>query len=91
MTDNKIEFALRKFEGSNMPGFPSISAFLYLLHPLIHQLKTPIELTLNNVFDSLMHIVEMITSELSHEFFEFREYINDKISSILNRYRKNSR
>ncbi len=53
---------MRKFEGSNMPGFPSISAFLYLLHPLIHQLKTPIELTLNNVFDSLMHIVELITS-----------------------------
>lgn len=91
LAENKIEFALRKFEGSNMPGFPSISAFLFLLHPLISQLRTPIEVTLNNIFDSLMHIVELITSEIAHEYVEFREYLNDKIGSILNKYRRNSR
>lgn len=38
-----------------------------------------------------MHIVELITSELAHEYLEFRDYINEKINSILNRHRKASR
>lgn len=74
-----------------MPGFPSISAFLFLLHPLIHQLKTPIELTLNNIYDNLLHIAELITQEIAHEYVEFREYLLDKITGILNRHRKQSR
>jgi|JI8StandDraft_1071087.scaffolds.fasta_scaffold900162_1 hypothetical protein len=55
-----------------MPGFPSISSFLYLLHPLLHQLKVPINLTLDNIFDCLIQIMENITSEIAHEYLEFR-------------------
>ena len=51
LSDEKIMFALKKFDsGTNLPGFPSISSFLFLLNPLIQKLKFPLEQTLGNVY-----------------------------------------
>ncbi len=33
--------AIVKFEGDAIPGFPSIDAFIYLLQPLLENLKQP--------------------------------------------------
>lgn len=74
-----------------MPGFPSISAFLYLLHPLLESLRLPIQESINNVYDELMHIVELIMSEVSYEYVELKQNIIEKVQNILGRYRRNSR
>ena len=41
LKDEDIERAMRDFPGDSIPGFPSIDAFLALLHPLQAKLKSP--------------------------------------------------
>ena len=66
LSDKHILFALKKYSAGSLPGFPSISSFLYLLDPLLHKLKLPLEHTLTNVFDSLSHIADLIICEIGH-------------------------
>lgn len=74
-----------------MPGFPSISAFLYLLHPLLNSLKLPIEESLNHIYDEIMHIVDLISKEVAFGYGQLGDYITQKVQSILNKHRRNCR
>ena len=49
ITIKKVLFAVTKFEGGSLPGFPSIHAFYYLIDPLIKRLKLPLDHTLNEL------------------------------------------
>jgi hypothetical protein len=49
-----------------MPGFPSISSFIYLLDPLLHKIKLPLQHALISVYDSLVHITDMIITEIAN-------------------------
>lgn len=73
-----------------MPGFPSISAFLSLLNPLIQKLRFPLEQTLTNVYDSLLHIADLIIADVAHEYTEFREHVNSLVGQILHKHKKMS-
>ena len=42
LTDKHIYFSMVKFEGTSMPGFPSINSFMYLIDPLVQKLKFPL-------------------------------------------------
>lgn len=47
ITLKKVLFAITKFEGGSLPGFPSIHSFYYLIDPLLKKLKLPLQHTLN--------------------------------------------
>lgn len=42
LTSERIHFSIRKYEGSNMPGFPSINSFYHLIDPLLRRLRAPL-------------------------------------------------
>ena len=52
-SDKDIQKAMINFPGENIPGFPSIDAFLALLNPLLKKLQNP-ALTLNNNIYEIM-------------------------------------
>lgn len=68
MKDTKIAFALKKFDTINTLGFPSLNSFLYLLTPILNDLKSPMESTLDHLCDHINHIAELIAGEIASEF-----------------------
>ena len=49
ITIKKVYFAVTKFEGGSLPGFPSIHAFYYLVDPLLKKLRLPLQHSLNEL------------------------------------------
>ncbi len=62
LSDKRISLALKKFDTINNLGFPSINAFLYLLNPILNDLKLPMETTLNHMCDQVNHLAELIAA-----------------------------
>lgn len=58
LTNKKIYFSIIKYEGNNMPGFPSINSFYYLIDPLLKKLKAPLLHCLTEVCDIVIHVSE---------------------------------
>ena len=75
LTNQRILFSIRQYEGNNMPGFPSINSFYYLIDPLLRKLRHPLFNCLDEVTNLLSHIVEEIMGEVCHEFPRFRDHI----------------
>jgi hypothetical protein len=90
LTSEKIHFSIRKYEGNNMPGFPSINAFYHLIDPLLRRLKNPLMHCLSEVARLLTHVCEEIIRELAREFPTFCDFILDKLSRLIDGARKKS-
>ena len=54
LTNQRILYSIRQYEGNNMPGFPSINSFYFLIDPLLRKLKHP-----------LLHCLDEVTTLLS--------------------------
>lgn len=72
LKDTKISFALKKFDTINTLGFPSLNSFLYLLNPILNDLKSPMESSLSHLCYHINHMAELIAGEVAGEFKEFR-------------------
>ena len=64
--DSDIQRAIELHQGDSIPGFPSIDSFLYLIHPLLKELKEPALELLNNVHMYL----ESMAADLIDKIFE---------------------
>ena len=72
LSDKKISLALKKFDTINNLGFPSMNSFLYLLNPVLNELKLPMETSLNHLCDHVNHLAELIAAEVACEYREFK-------------------
>jgi vacuolar protein sorting-associated protein 1 len=90
LTSERIHFSIRKYEGNNMPGFPSINSFYHLIDPLLRKLKFPLMHCLSEVARLLSHICEEIIRELAREFPAFCDFILEKLSRLIENSRKKS-
>lgn len=52
------------FPGDNIPGFPSIDAFLALLNPLLKKLQTPAFSINNRIHEIMEHESTKIINEI---------------------------
>ena len=65
MNDEHINKAIVLHQGDSIPGFPSVDSFLFLITPLLKQLKDPAHELLNSV-----HVyLESIASQLIDKIF----------------------
>ncbi len=60
MTDQDIERAILLHEGDNMPGFPSVETFYYLVRPEIEKLKDPAVKCLMDVYYYLEELAQEV-------------------------------
>jgi len=68
-------------QGDSIPGFPSVDSFLYLITPLLKQMRDPALELLNNV-----HLyLESIANQLVDKIFARFPTIIDEINDIVNR------
>lgn len=81
MSDEHINKAIVLHQGDSIPGFPSVDSFLYLITPLLKQLRDPALELLNNV-----HLyLESIASQLIDKIFVRFPSIIDEINDIVNK------
>lgn len=65
-----------------------MNAFLYLLNPILNDLKLPMESSLNHLCDQVNHLAELIAAEVACEYKEFKEFIVNKNAEIVNEFRR---
>jgi len=81
MSDEQINKAIVLHQGDSIPGFPSVDSFLYLITPLLKQMRDPALELLNNV-----HLyLESIAQQLIEKIFARFPTIIDEITEIVNR------
>lgn len=49
-----------------------MNSFLFLLTPILNNLKFPMELSLNHLCDNVNRMAELVASEASGDFKEFK-------------------
>lgn len=77
------------FPGDNIPGFPSIDAFLALLNPLLKKLQTPAFSINNRVHEVMEHeCIKIINEVMIKKFPEFNDRFTDLIRRVLEKHRK---
>ena len=65
-----------------------MNTFLYLVNPILNDLKLPMELKLSTLTDVVVHLADLISEELLGEYKGLREYLMNKVTDILMEYRK---
>lgn len=89
LRDKDIEKAMINFPGDNIPGFPSIDAFLALLNPLLKKLQNP-AYSINNRVHELMEneTTRIINEVMIKKFPEFNDRFTDLVRRVLERHRR---
>ena len=90
-TDKQIEKAILIHEGDNIPGFPSFDSFLYLLQPLLENLKEPAIELLNTVYGFLEEIAMDILNKLFLRFPTLTDIIGECVTKVLQKERDRTR
>jgi hypothetical protein len=65
-----------------------MNTFLYLLNPILNDLKLPMEVSVNHLCDQVNHLAELIANEVACEYKEFKEFIISKNSEVVNEFRR---
>lgn len=83
-SDKNIYQAMINFPGENIPGFPSIDAFLALQNPLLKKLQTP-AYSANNKIHELMdnEACRIINEVMIKKFPEFNSRFTDLVRRVL--------
>ena len=84
ISDKDIHKAMINFPGENIPGFPSIDAFLALLNPLLKKLQTP-AFSANNRIHEIMdnEACRIINEVMIKKFPEFNSRFTDLVRKVL--------
>lgn len=84
--DKDIQKAMINFPGENIPGFPSIDAFLALLNPLLKKLQSPAFAVNNHVFEIMdTEACKIINETMIKKFPEFNTRFTDLVRKVLER------
>eukprot|EP01017_Pseudomicrothorax_dubius_P043096 TRINITY_DN7122_c0_g1_i1.p1 TRINITY_DN7122_c0_g1~~TRINITY_DN7122_c0_g1_i1.p1 ORF type:complete len:726 (+),score=211.30 TRINITY_DN7122_c0_g1_i1:59-2236(+) len=78
--DTDISRAIRLHQGDSIPGFLSIDSFLYLIHPLLQDLKEPAVDCLNRIYD---HLEDIATGIINKVFERFPTLMADMIENVI--------
>ena len=90
-TDEDISKAMAMHEGDNMPGFPAVDVFIYLMQPQLEKLRDPVTdclLDTHAYLDSLSHT---IIERVFYRFPTLAAEINEIASQVLLREREKTR
>lgn len=82
-TDEEIYNVLTTYQGDNLPGFPSMDAFLYLMLPKLELLKSPTNELLEKVYDRLDKLLKACCSLIFKRFPTIEMEIYDIIQTDL--------
>ena len=78
-----MQSAIDLHQGDNLPGFPSIDSFLYLLMPALEDLIEPANECLNNVFNFLEELANDILDRQFQRFPSLLPDIKDIVRNLL--------
>lgn len=82
-TDEEIYNVLTTYQGDNLPGFPSMDAFLYLMLPKLELLKSPTYELLDKVYDRLDQLLKAACTLIFKRFPTIEMEIYDIIQNDL--------
>ena len=90
-SDEDIQKAINMHEGDNMPGFPNIDVFIYLLQPQLEKLREPVIDCLTEVHAYLEGLARTIIERVFYRFPILGGEISDIAGHVLARERENTR
>ena len=90
-SDEEIYGILTAYQGENLPGFPSMDAFLYLMLPKLEMLKQPTYELLDKVYEKLDSTLKETCALVFKRFPAIEMEIYDIISQDLGAKRENAR
>ena len=90
-SDDDIQRAIAMHEGDNMPGFPNIDVFIYLLQPQLEKLREPVIDCLLEVHTYLEDLARTIIERVFYRFPTLAAEITDISSHVLARERDKTR
>lgn len=90
-TNDEIQNAISVYQGDTIPGFQSFDSFLFLIHPQLEKLKSPIY----NLIEEAKIILEergiQILEKVFKNFSHLHSEVRDTFTKILNREKKKTR
>ena len=90
-SDEDIQRAMAMHEGDNMPGFPSVDVFIYLMQPQLEKLKEPVIDCLLEVHSYLEGLAHTIIERVFYRFPTLSSEISDIASQVLIKERDKTR
>lgn len=96
-TDDEIYNVLTTYQGDNLPGFPSMDAFLFLMLPKLEMLKQPTYELLDKTYEKLMETLKDSCAFIFKRFptieMEIFDIINKDLAQVghVNGRRKSTR
>jgi dynamin 1-like protein len=82
-SDKDIQKAMQMHEGDNIPGFPSVDVFMFLLQPQLEQLKLPVLDCLADVHSHLEQLAHKIIERVFYRFPTLAGELSEQASQIL--------
>ena len=90
-SDEDIQKAMAMHEGDNMPGFPNVDVFIYLMQPQLDKLREPVTDCLLEVHSYLDSLAHTIIERVFYRFPTLSAEIADISSYVLARERDKTR
>jgi vacuolar protein sorting-associated protein 1 len=90
-SDDDIQKAMSMHEGDNMPGFPAVDVFIYLMQPQLEKLREPVIDCLVEVHNYLDGLSRTIIERVFYRFPSLSSEISDIASQVLAKERDRTR
>jgi vacuolar protein sorting-associated protein 1 len=90
-SDDDIQKAMSMHEGDNMPGFPAVDVFIYLMQPQLEKLREPVLDCLSSVHNYLENLAHTIITRVFYRFPSLSSEIADIASQVLVKERDKTR
>jgi hypothetical protein len=82
-SDEEIQRAMVMHEGDNIPGFPSVDVFIFLLQPQLELLKLPVLDCLADVHSFLEQLAHKVLEKVFYRFPALSGELAEQASSVL--------
>ena len=89
--NEEIRDAMQMHEGDNIPGFPSVDVFVFLLQPQLEKLKDPVMDCLADVHSYLEQLSHKIIERIFYRFPNLASEISHCTSQVLFKERESCR
>jgi len=87
-SNEDIVHAMATHEGDNIPGFPSVDVFVFLLQPQLEKLREPVLDCLANVHSYLEQLAHKLIDRIFYRFPSLSHEIGDLASHVLHKERE---
>lgn len=90
-SNEDIQKAMASHEGDNIPGFPGVDVFIFLLQPQLEKLRDPVLDCLANVHSYLEQLAHKLIERIFYRFPSLSSEIADIASQVLYKEREECR